>query len=146
MSGWFTRRRVIVAGVAAVAVLAIGGTALALTVSSSPSHVASISRGTRTSASLKVASGTPILEISVANLGGTLLRASTPDGAPVRPVLSGSDLIVLSLAGAPPGQGSSGQGGGRGSGYAVRVVLNSAVTWSLDLAGRRSGQREHDQV
>ena len=134
MSGWFTRRRVIVAGVAAVAVLAIGGTALALTVSSSPSHVASISRGTRTSASLKVASGTPILEISVANLGGTLLRASTPDGAPVRPVLSGSDLIVLSLAGAPGGQGS-GAGSGRGSGYAVRVVLNSAVTWSLDLAG-----------
>jgi hypothetical protein len=150
MSGWFTWRRVIVAGVAAVAVPAVGGTALALTTSSSPSHVASISRGTRTSASLKVASGTPILEISVANLGGTLLRASTPDGAPVRPVLSGSELIVLSLAGAPSGQGSSGQGSsgqgssgqgssgqgaGRGSGYAVRVVLDSAVTWSLDLAG-----------
>ena len=92
------------------------------------------------SASLKVASGTPILEIGVAKLGGTLLRAWSPDGAPVRPVLSGSGLIVLSLAGAPPGPGfGSGQGSGsrsgQGSGYAVQVVLNSAVTWSLDLAG-----------
>jgi hypothetical protein len=132
MSGWFTRGRVIAAVVAAVAALAVGGTAFALTTSSSPSHVASLSLGTRTSASLKVASGTPILEISVARLGGTLVRASTPDGAPVRPVLSGSELIVLSLAGAPRGQGSS---SGQGSGYPVQVVLNSAVTWSLDLAG-----------
>lgn len=132
MSGWFTRGRVIVAIVVAVAALAVGGTAFALTTSSSPSHVASLSRGTRTSASLKVASGTRVLEISVARLGGTLLRASTPDGAPVRPVLSGSDLIVLSLAGSPRSQGS---GSAQGSGYAVQVVLNSAVTWSLDLAG-----------
>jgi hypothetical protein len=132
MSGWFTRGRVIAVAVAAAAVLAVGGTALALTSSSSSSHLASMSRGTRTSASLKVASGTPVLQISVARLGGTLLRASTPDSAPVRPVLSGSELIVLSLAGAPRARGS---GSGQGSGYAVRVVLNSAVTWSLDLAG-----------
>ena len=132
MSGWFTRGRVIVAVVVAVAALAAGGMAVALTTSSSSARVASMSRGTRTSASLKVASGTPILEISVAKLGGTLLRASAPDGAPVRPVLSGSELIVLSLAGAPRGQGSS---SGQGSSYPVQVVLNSAVTWSLDLAG-----------
>jgi hypothetical protein len=132
MSGWFTRGRVIVAVVVAVAALAAGGTAFALTTSSSSPHVASMSRGTRTSASLKVASGTPVLEISVAKLGGTLLRASTPDGAPVRPVLSGSELIVLSLAGAPRGQGP---GSGQGSSYPVQVVLNSAVTWRLDLAG-----------
>ena len=84
----------------------------------------------RTSAALKVTTGTPVLEVSVGKLGGTLLRVSTPDDAPVRPVLSGSGLIVLSLTGAArrlrPGQGS---------GYAVKVVLNSAVTWSLDLAG-----------
>jgi hypothetical protein len=138
MSGWFTRGRVIVAVVVAVAALAVGGTAVALTTSSSSPHVASMSRGTRTSASLKVASGTPVLEISVAKLGGTLLRASTPDGAPVRPVLSGSGLIVLSLADAPRGQGPSsdrGSSSGQGSGYPVQVVLNSAVTWSLDLAG-----------
>lgn len=132
MSGWFTRGRVIVAVVVAMAALAAGGTAVALTTSSSSAHVASMSRGTRTSASLKVASGTPILQISVARLGGTLMRASTPDGAPVRPVLSGSELIVLSLAGAPRGPGSS---PGQGSSYPVQVVLNSAVMWSLDLAG-----------
>src|SRR5206468_1602406 len=61
-------------------------------------------------------------------LGGTLLRVSTPDGAPVRPVLSGSRLIVLSLAaGVPPGHAQD-------SRHVVRVVLNSAVTWALDLA------------
>jgi hypothetical protein len=82
----------------------------------------------RTSAALKVTAGTPVLEVSVGKLGGTLLRVSTPDDAPVRPVLSGSRLIVLSLTGAAAAPG-------QGSGYAVKVVLNSAVTWSLDLAG-----------
>jgi hypothetical protein len=82
----------------------------------------------RTSAALKVTAGTPVLEVSVDKLGGTLLRVSTPDDAPVRPVLSGSRLIVLSLTGAAAAPG-------QGSGYAVKVMLNSAVTWSLDLAG-----------
>ena len=82
----------------------------------------------RTSAALKVTAGTPVLEVRVGKLGGTLLRVSTPDDAPVRPVLSGSRLIVLSLTGAAAAPG-------QGSGYAVKVVLNSAVTWSLDLAG-----------
>jgi hypothetical protein len=45
-------------------------------------------------------------------------------------VLSGSRLVVLSLAGASvlPGHVQD-------SRYVVRVVLNSAVTWALDLAG-----------
>jgi hypothetical protein len=128
ISGLFTRGRVIMAVVVAVAAVAVGGTALALTTSAS-SHVVSMPTAGRTSATLKITSGTPVLEVSVGKLGGTLLRVSTPDGAPVRPVLSGSRLIVLSLTGAA--QGSSGQS----SGYAVKVVLNSAVTWSLDLAG-----------
>jgi hypothetical protein len=128
MSGLLTRGRVIVA-VVAVAAGAVGGTAFALTTSAS-SHVASMSTAGRTSAALKITTGTPVLDITVGKLGGTLLRVSTPDDAPVRPVLSGSGLIVLSLTGAwaPGGHGS-------GSGYAVKVVLNSAVTWSLDLAG-----------
>ncbi len=125
ISGLFTRGRVIAAVVAAMAAVAVGGTALALT-TSPPSHVVSMSTAGRTSAALKIISGTPVLEISVGQLGGTLLRVSTPDEAPVRPVLSGSRLVVLSLTGAAPGSGS---------GYAVKVVLNSAVTWSLDLAG-----------
>ena len=99
MSGLFTRGRVIVAVVVAVAAVAVGGTALALTTSAA-SHVVSMSTAGRTSAALKITAGTPVLEVSVGKLGGTLLRVSTPDDAPVRPVLSGSDLIVLSLTGA----------------------------------------------
>ena len=76
-----------------------GGTALALT-TSAPSHAVAMSRGDLTRAALKVTAGTPFLDVSMGRLGGTLLRVSTPDDAPVRPVLSGSGLIVLSLAGA----------------------------------------------
>ena len=126
ISGLFTRGRVIVAVVVVVAAIAAGGTALALT-PSAPSHVVSMSTAGQASAALKVTTGTPVLQVSVGKLGGTLLRVSTPDDAPVRPVLSGSKLIVLSLTGAAHS--------GQGSGYAVNVVLNSAVTWSLDLAG-----------
>ena len=140
--GWLTRPRLIMVIAAAIAVaVGAGGTALALS-GSSPSHLAVMSRGGLTRAELKVTSGTAILDVSVGRLGGTLLRVSTPDGAPVRPVLSDPGLIVLSLAGtAPGGQGSGGPGSGgppaqrRDSGYAVKVVLNAAVTWSLDLAG-----------
>jgi hypothetical protein len=132
MPGWVTRPRLILAAAAAAAVAAgAGGTALALGGSSS-SHVAAMSTGGRTRAELKVTSGTPILDISAGRLGGTLLRAWTPDGAPVRPVLSGSGLIVLSLAGTAPGGPAARR---QDSGYAVKVVLNAAVTWSLDLAG-----------
>ena len=128
ISGLFTRGRVIVAVLVAVAAVAVGGTALALTASPA-AHVASMSTAGRTSAALKITAGTPVLKISVGQLGGTLLRVSTPAVAPVRPVLSGSKLIVLSLTSAAHGSGS------QSSGYAVKVVLNSAVTWSLDLAG-----------
>ena len=123
-----TRRRLVVAIAAVVAAVAgAGGTALALT-TSAPSHAVSMSRGDLTRAALKVTAETPFLDVSTGQLGATLLRVSTPDDAPVRPVLSGSGLIVLSLAGASAPHA-------RSSGYAVRVVLNSAVTWSLDLAG-----------
>ena len=128
MSRVLTGRRLVVAIAAVVAAVAgAGGTALALT-TSAPSHAVSVSRGDLTRAALKLTAGTPFLDISMGRLGGTLLRVSTPEGAPVRPVLSGTQLIVLSLAGA------SGPGG-QGAGYVVKVVLNSAVTWSLDLAG-----------
>ena len=128
LSRVLTGRRLVVAIAAVVAVVAgAGGTALALT-ASAPPHAVSMSRGDLTRAALKVTAGTPFLDVSMGRLGGTLLRVSTPDGAPVRPVLSGSQLIMLSLAGAT---GPSAQG----SGYVVKVVLNSAVTWSLDLAG-----------
>ena len=133
ISGLLTRGHVIVAVGVAVAAVAAGGTAVALT-TSPPSHVVSMATAGRTSAALKITAGTPVLELSVGTLGGTLLRVSTPDDAQVRPVLSGSGLIRLSLAGAGPAYGQ-GSGHSQGSGYAVKVVLNSAVTWSLDLAG-----------
>jgi hypothetical protein len=119
---------------AATVAAGAGGTALALTASASP-HAASMSRGDLTRAALKVTAATPFLDVSTGKLGGTLLRVSTPDDAPVRPVLSGSGLIVLSLAGAGAPHGAAGSGSSGSSGYVVTVVLNSAVTWSLDLAG-----------
>ena len=125
-----TGRRFVLAIAAVVAVVAAaGGTAVALT-TSAPAHAASVSRGDLTRAALKVTAGAPFLDVSMGRLGGTLLRVSTPDGAPVRPVLSGSRLIVLALAGAsvPPGHVQD-------SRYVVRVVLNSAVSWAIDLAG-----------
>ena len=126
---WLIRHRVTVVVAIVAAATGAGGTALALPAPSSP-HVVSWPVAGRTQATLKVTSGTPVLDISVARLPGTLLRVFTPSGAPVRPVLSGSRLIVLSLAGAsvPPGHVQD-------SRYVVRVVLNSAVTWALDLAG-----------
>jgi hypothetical protein len=144
MSRVLTGRRLVLAIAAVVAAVAgAGGTALALT-TSAPSHAVAVSRGDLTRAALKVTAGTPFLDVSMGRLGGTLLRVSTPDGAPVRPVLSGSQLIVLSLAGATGPSGSANSGGNetlippgppQDSGYVVKVVLNSAVTWSLDLAG-----------
>jgi hypothetical protein len=141
MSRVLTGRRLVLAIAAVVAAVAgAGGTALALT-TSAPSHAVAVSRGDLTRAALKVTAATPFLDVSMGRLGGTLLRVSTPDGAPVRPVLSGSQLIVLSLAGATGPGGSANSGGNdlpgppEDSGYVVKVVLNSAVTWSLDLAG-----------
>jgi hypothetical protein len=129
LSGFVSRGRAIPAALA-VAGLAVGagGTAVILS-GSGPGHVVSMPAAGRASATLEVTSGTPVLTITVARLGGTLLRVSTPGGAPVRPVLSGSAPVVLSLVGA----GGS-DDNGHGAAYAVSVVLNSAVMWNLDLA------------
>ena len=125
--GWLTRKRGTVTIAVVAAATAAAGTAIALPAASSP-HVASMAVAGRTQAALKVTSGTSVLDISVARLNGTLLRVSTPSGAPVRPVLSGSRPILLSLA-------DDAAASDRKNGYAVTVVLNSAVTWSIDLAG-----------
>ena len=126
MSGLFSRRSVVIGAAAAVLAMAVGGTAYALSASSS-AHVASLPLAGRSQAALEVTSGTSVLDVSVANLHGALLRASIPDGAPVRPVLSGSAPIVLSLAG-------GGTTSARSTDYAVTVVLSSSVVWSLDFA------------
>ena len=82
------RPALVVAGVAA-AVVAAGGAALAVGVPSAPSHqpeqVASLPADGHSGATLEIRSGTPLLDVKVANLGGrsgTLLRASVPGDAP----------------------------------------------------------------
>ena len=121
------RPALVVAGVAAAAVAA-GGAALAVGVPSAPSHpleqVAALPADGHSVATLEIRSGTPLLDIKVANLGGTsgtLLRASVPGDAPppVITVASGGgrersgkdELVFLS--------GSDGAS-------AVTVTLNAA--------------------
>jgi hypothetical protein len=119
-------RRAIIVVVAALGLAAAAGVTAGLTPTSSPpSHTASLGLDGRASATLKIATGTPVLDVSVARLDGTLLRVWTPAGAPVRPVLAGSAPVVLSLVPAS----------GRDASYPVTVVLSSAVTWSVDFAG-----------
>ena len=126
MSGLLSRRFAVIVAAAAVLAVAAGGTAYALS-SSSSAQVASVTMAGRSQAALKITGGTPVLDVSFANLHGALLRASTPDGAPIRPVLSGSAPIVLSLA-----SGGTTSAGSKGD--AVTVVLSSSVVWSLDFA------------
>lgn len=123
--GWFSRWRYSVAiGAVMLAVIAFGAT-LALTPRPGPGrHAATLPTAGRTSATLEIVSGTPVLTVGVARLGGTLLRAWTPPGDPVEPVLTGSSPVRLSLVSA---------GGGKAG--PVSVQLNSAITWNLDFAG-----------
>jgi hypothetical protein len=91
--------------------------------SSSPSspHVASLPADGRSRATLQVVTGTPVLKIGVADLGGsgTLLRASTPAGGPPPQLRLAGPQIYLSAKGAS----------------AVTVTLNVATSWQLDFAG-----------
>jgi hypothetical protein len=141
---WPPRRPALaIASVVVLAGAVTGGTLAAGSPTDSP-HVATVPAAGRASATLQVASGTRLLSVGVANLGGTsgtLIRASTPDGAPVQPVLRlpGGDsrdrsgktgTVVLALDPAT-GSGTAGDGGR----YAVTVTLNAAVTWQLSFGG-----------
>ena len=82
------RPALVLVGVAA-AVVAAGGAALAVGVPSAPSHppeqVVSLPADGHSGATLEIRSGTTLLDVKVANLGGTsgrLLRASVPGDAP----------------------------------------------------------------
>jgi hypothetical protein len=132
----------VIIGAAALAVVAAGATALAggLPTAHPATQAVSVPADGHATAVLEIASGTTVLSVGVADLGGTggtLLRASTPDGAPVRPEArmvqaGGTDRsgnpedVALTLA------SSAGRGVGD---YAVTVTLNAAVTWRLDFAG-----------
>ena len=136
--------RVAAAGFVIVALIIFGVTYLAFRPSSrpAPSHVASLPTSGRGSATLDVTSGMPVLTIRTANLGGTLLRVTTPDDAPVRPVLHGNETsppkpiepVKLSLASAQEAD-SHDTDQHQDSAYTVTVVLNSAVVWNLNLGG-----------
>ena len=130
MPGVFSRPPVLIAAAAAVlavAVPAVAACGTALTTSAS-AHVASLASAGRSQAALEITTGTPVLDVSIARLPGTLLRVSVPDNAPVTPVLSGSVPIVLSLTGRNVSSW-------HGPAYTVSVVLSSSVRWSLDFAG-----------
>ncbi|MBV9854216.1 MAG: hypothetical protein JOY82_06775 [Streptosporangiaceae bacterium] len=130
MLSWLWRWRISV--VAAAVVLAVVAFGAILVFSGPPARKtpsASLAAGGRTHATLEVVSGTPVLRIGVARLGGTLLRAFVPHDAAVRPVLSaasGSAPVRLSLV--PAG------GARRGADDPVTVQLNSDVAWQLDFA------------
>lgn len=126
------RRALIAAGVAVV-IVAAAGVATAIGFPAAPrSQAATWPADGHSTATLHIVSGTRLLSLHVANLGGTsgtLLRAVTPDGAPT-PRLRGvatvgtdrsgqNELIFLSASsGAAP----------------VTVTLNAAVSWRLDFA------------
>jgi len=119
------RRTLVLAG-AAILVVAAAGTALAVGApSGSHSHTASLAADGRSSATLEVVTGTPLLTVRVASLGGTsgtLIKAGTPAGAPPSPVALTWDKGVVDLS------ASSGT-------TPVTVTLNEAVRWRLDFAG-----------
>ncbi len=127
------RRALVVAG-ATTLIVAAAGTALAVGVPSAPpSQVATLPAGGRSTATLEVVTGTPLLHIRVANLGGTggtLLRAGTPAGAPPPElrVAQGVGRVRSEEYGLVLLSASSGTS-------AVTVTLNAAVSWRLDFAG-----------
>lgn len=127
------RRRALIAAGAAAIIVTAAGVATAIGFPAAPrSQAATWPADGHSTATLHIVSGTRLLSLHVANLGGTsgtLLRAATPDGAPP-PRLRGaatvgtdrsghSELIFLSA--------SSGAG-------PVTVTLNAAVSWRLDFA------------
>jgi hypothetical protein len=92
-----------------------------------PPHTAAASLGTRTRAELDVVSGATTVTVTAAQLGHTLLTASTPANSGVTPDLVTGRSVQVFL-------NSTGQAGPA----ALRVVLNSAVTWQLVFSGGAS--------
>jgi hypothetical protein len=120
--------------VAGAAVIVAAGAATALAVSRPPAQpqTASVPADGNTSATLEVVTGTRLLSLRVANLGGTsgtLLRASTPRGEPV-PQLRAARTGATGRSGPKELIFLSGSGGAT----AVTVTLNAAVSWRLDFA------------
>jgi hypothetical protein len=90
-------------------------------------HIAALRRGSLTAATLDVESGATSIDITVANLPGGLVSVSTPVSSSQDPALSLSSAGVANLA-LVSGAGGSGPS-------QVKVVLDSSVTWTIDLDG-----------
>jgi hypothetical protein len=115
------RRVLLVAGAAALFVVA--GAAIALAVGAPPapeSHTSTLPADGRSSATLEVVTGTRELDVKVGNLGGTLLEATTPAGTPAPDLRLASGEVRLSA---------------RSGASAVTVTLNENVSWQLDFGG-----------
>jgi len=124
-------RALAVAG-AAVLVIVAAGTVLAVgnPEPAGAAAAATVAAGGQSSAVLRIVSGTSLLSVGVADLGGrhgTLVRAATAAGAPARPDLrkTGSGDATSVQLSLPAGAGAS----------PVTVTLNAAVTWAIDFAG-----------
>jgi hypothetical protein len=87
-------------------------------------HTVTLARDDRTRAELDLVSGAAAVTVRSADLGGDLVRASTPADSAVRPVLRDDGPARLFLV-------SSGRGGPAD----LRVLLSSQVTWRLVFAG-----------
>jgi hypothetical protein len=135
--GWIARWRITAVVGAVLAAAVVAGLVLALSAGRSAGASLPVAAG-QSRATLVVASGTPHLSVTTANLGSTLVRATATAGAPVRPVLSLNDGARLTLVSAS----------GHARAYTVQVTLSTAVTWTLDFdagtqttdADLRSGQ------
>jgi hypothetical protein len=92
-----------------------------------PPHTVTMPRDGRDSAALKVVNGATTVAVGTANLGGNLIRVSTPRDSGIRPSLAGHGTVLLYLN----STGGSGPA-------AVRILLNPHVIWRLEFAGGTS--------
>jgi hypothetical protein len=90
-------------------------------------HTVTAARDGRERAELDVVSGAATVTISSARLGGELMRASTPANSGVAPDLVAGTTTQLFL-----------DGTGRPGPAALRILLNSQVTWRLVFTGGAS--------
>lgn len=108
---------------AAAVVIVVAGTAAALAVGvprGPGQNTASLPADGRSAATLEVTTGTRLLDVKVAKLGGTLLRASAPAGAQRPELTMTSGHVVL---------------GASNGARSLTVTLNEAVSWRLGFAG-----------
>jgi len=127
MSGllWLRRWRLTAAVAVALAAVLITGLVLVFSGPGRTTTTAALPADGRTSATLVVASGTRVLSVQTANLGATLVRASVPAGATVRPLLDQNGGVRLTLA----------SSSGHQANYTVLVLLSDAVTWTIVFDG-----------